>query len=1136
MKRILLPVLLLSLTAAITAHPQIQTQPQPQPQTQDKTPAVTTALEIGKRVERDINGGEVQVYSLTLLAGAFAPVTVDQGNINVAISVFVDGQLLRVVDIYGVRASEQFSLIAERPTTYRLEVLAHGKLSPAANYAITVKESRPATEQDKARVEGEKLMEEGMQLFYQQTKAARLEAAGKFEKSFAFWRAANDKLQEARAYHLAGHTYNQIGQSEKGQAVAMEGLPVAQAAGDNVTEAYLLDTIGSSYSERGDRNSALPYFYKALSLRPETDLAGRSNTLNNIGISLAWIGERPKALEYLSQVTTILAQMNDPSRRASVLGNQCVINNDMSNFKKAFDLCNEALRIKREVGDKSGEATQLNNLGSVYASSGQYQKALDAYMQSNAIHKSLGERNGDGVTLNNVAWVYASIGQYEKAIDIYNQALVPLKEIKYTYGIARTLSNIGVNYADLKDYRKALDIHLEVLALRPENNDREGRAITFNNIASCYQNLGDKAKALEYYTQAIELHRKVANPRQLAAALRNVGNFHRQIGETAKALEYLQEAREISHRIGDLPGEAAALSHLAKLERDRGNLAEAHKLIQDALTATESLRVNLKNQQLRVAFLASARDYYEFDIDVLMRMHKQQPDQGFAAAAFQVSERGRARSLLELLRESRAEIRQGVDPSVIERERELRRLIADRAERQTRLLSGKYTDAELSAVAQEIDELTTEYDQVQARIRDTSPRYTALTQPVPLDLINIQKQVLDEDTLLLEYSLGEEKSFVWAVTPASMKSYELPERAAVEEAARRFYQLATERGRNVSGETLAQRKVRLDQAEVEYAQAASKLSQMLLGPIAGELKQKRLVVVGEGVLQYVPFAALPAPGDAANSPLMAQHEIVNLPSASVLAVLRKDTANRKPASRTVAVLADPVFSDKDPRLALARAGQHASAGVDALVDAQRSASESGVGDLTRLRFSRQEAEEIARLAGEKRNLKALDFAASRTVVTNDQLRDYRIVHFATHGLINNQHPDLSGIVLSLVDEQGRPQNGFLRLYDIYNLKLDADLVVLSACQTALGKDIKGEGLVGLTRGFMYAGAPRVVASFWRIDDRATADFMKRFYSAMLKDGLKPAAALRAAQVSMSQDKRWQSPHYWAAFTLQGEWR
>ena len=207
-----------------------------------------------------------------------------------------------------------------------------------------------------------------------------------------------------------------------------------------------------------------------------------------------------------------------------------------------------------------------------------------------------------------------------------------------------------------------------------------------------------------------------------------------------------------------------------------------------------------------------------------------------------------------------------------------------------------------------------------------------------------------------------------------------------------------------------------------------------------------------------------------------------------------------------------------------------------MVDAQRSAAESGLDGLVRLRFTRQEAEEIVRLAGDKRNLKALDFSANRAMATDARLSDYRIVHFATHGLINNQNPDLSGIVLSLVDEKGRPQNGFLRLYDIYNLKLNADLVVLSACQTALGKEIKGEGLVGLTRGFMYAGAPRVIASFWRIDDRATADIMRRFYEAMLKDGLSPAAALRAAQVSMLNEKRWQSPHFWAAFTLQGEWR
>jgi CHAT domain-containing protein len=169
-------------------------------------------------------------------------------------------------------------------------------------------------------------------------------------------------------------------------------------------------------------------------------------------------------------------------------------------------------------------------------------------------------------------------------------------------------------------------------------------------------------------------------------------------------------------------------------------------------------------------------------------------------------------------------------------------------------------------------------------------------------------------------------------------------------------------------------------------------------------------------------------------------------------------------------------------------------------------------------------------------LEAVDFEASKATATGGSLNQYRIVHFATHGLINSRHPELSGIVLSLVDEQGMPQDGFLRLHDVYNLKLSADLVVLSACRTALGKDVKGEGLIGLTRGFMYAGAPRVVASLWDVKDEATAELMKRFYEGMLRRRMTPAAALRTAQLSMAKEKRWEAPYYWAGFVLQGEWR
>jgi CHAT domain-containing protein len=390
--------------------------------------------------------------------------------------------------------------------------------------------------------------------------------------------------------------------------------------------------------------------------------------------------------------------------------------------------------------------------------------------------------------------------------------------------------------------------------------------------------------------------------------------------------------------------------------------------------------------------------------------------------------------------------------------------------------------------------------------------------------------------LLLEYSLGDEKSFVWAVTPDSIRSFELPNRATIEPAARRVYDLIVASNQSVANETLEQRQQRLDRVNQEFEQAAAELSRMIVAPVAPVLGNKRLLIVGDNALQFVPFAALPVPEAADAHPLIVEHEIVTAPSASVVAGLRQEIGNRAPAKKTLAVFADPVFTADDPRVAAARDKRPAPATPIAQhANALRFAEGSGLA-LRRLRFSRQEAEEITRYANDGAKLEALDFAANRSLATSAELSQYRIVHFATHGIINNSHPELSGIVLSLVDEKGRPQNGFLRLYDLYNLKLSADLVVLSACQTALGKDVRGEGLISLTRGFMYAGAPRVVASLWQVDDRASAELMKRFYEGMLGHGLRPAAALRAAQVQLLNDKRWRAPHYWAAFTLQGEWK
>ena len=878
-----------------------------------------------------------------------------------------------------------------------------------------------------------------------------------------------------------------------------EALPLWRAVGDRGGEADTLNCLGRVFYETGETNKSLDTYIQALALyKALDDRAGGSNALNTIGLLYERLGDMRKALDYLSQ----------------------------------------SLDLSRAIGDRAGEATTMQNIGLLYNRLGESQIALDYYERSIIISREVGNRRDEANTLLNIGALYKTLGESQKALDYYNQSLPLHRAVGNRREEATTLGNIGAVYQDSGDNQSALDYYNRALALARDTGNRYYVATLLNNLGAVYQNLGENQKSLDHFTQALAIHQSTVNRIGESLALNNIGMHYMFTGEYQRAIEYYDQALRLRRDIGDRSGEAFTLFNMARTERRRGNLVDARSRVEAALAALESLRANVMSQQLRASFFASVRRYHELYINVLIDLHKQRPSEGFDAIALEASEKSRARSLLELLTEARAEIRQGVDPALLDQERALRQMISDKAERQMRLLSGKHTKEQAEAAAKDMDGLTTDYEQAQAQIRQKSPRYASLMQPVPLTSKEIQSDTLDNETLLLEYSLGEEKSFLWAVTPTSISIFELPKRAEIEQAARPVYEILTARNRVVPNETPEQRLKRLGQADAEYPKTSAALSRILLGPVAAELKNKRLLVVCEGLLQYIPFATLQNPTATGSRPLILDHEIVNLPSASALSVLRREIAGRKATDKTIAVFADPVFDSSDPRTG-ALSKNHSTAvekTAASVSDVKRSATESGLQNFARLRFSRQEADQIERFAAEGKKLKALDFAASRAAVMNSDLRRYAILHFATHGLINNQHPDLSGIVLSLVDERGRPQNGFLRLYDIYNLKLEADLVVLSACQTALGKEVKGEGLLGLTRGFMYAGAPRVVTSLWQIDDRATAEFMRRFYEEMLGKGLRPAAALRSAQVSMQTDKRWGSPYYWGAFRLQGEWR
>jgi CHAT domain-containing protein/Tfp pilus assembly protein PilF len=1034
-------------------------------------------LEIGPGLEAEIAGKQMQPYLLALETGQLVHVTVSQAGVDVAVRV-LDPQGREVGDFDGRRQGlERVYLVAETGGSYRLEVRAAEREAPAGRYRIRLEELRPASAEDTTRVRAQGADAEARRLSALETREGWTGAAEKLEAALPLWRALADRHAEADALERLGRLYERLRQNEAALDRLAQALARWRELGEPRREAATLIRSGVVHWSIAEQAKALEEYQAALVLtRAAGDAESEAMALNNLGLAYWSLGESARALEYYEPV----------------------------------------LALWEKRGNRREVARTLNNIGLAYWSLSELQKSLDAFGRSLPLRREAEDRTGEAVTLHNMGILYQTLGDLDQGLDHYEQALAIRQAVGDRRGEAKTLHNIGSIYEERGEKRRGLEYYEKALPLRREVGDRAGLANTLQSIGNVYKDLRQWPEAQAALDEALALSRSIGDRRVEALTLVSLGGVRAGRGELEGAAAALESALRLSRETGDRGGQAEALHQLARVQREAGDLYRAKGLLEEAIVLLEDVRTEVASHELRSTYLATHRDAYELQIDVLMRLHRADILGGYDAEAFAVSERARARGLLDTLVEARADLRRGVEPALLAREEELQRQINVLEQRRTSLLGQPEKAAE---VGKELDRRLAEHREVRTEIRLKSPRYAALTEGRSLTVSEVQSGLLDPDTVLLEYSLGAEKSYLWAIGARRMRSYELPPRERLEEAARRLYQRMSAPGRV---------------ARAEMGVAGAELSRLLLGPLTEELAAKRVVVVVDGALHYISFAALPWGPQA--TPLVASHEVVSLPSASTLAVLRGESAGRSAGPATVAVVSDPVFRRDDPRVLRERGGSAPVAEGAPVPDLLRSASESGLTGWERLPFSRQEAEGILALAGPSGTLRALDFDASRETVVSPELGGYRIVHFATHGLINSQHPELSGLVLSLVDRQGRPVDGFFRLHEIYNLKLEADLVVLSACRTALGKQVKGEGLIGLTRGFMHAGAPRVVASLWNVRDQATAELMRRFYRGLLKEGLTPSAALRAAQISLAREPAWQSPYYWAGFVLQGDWR
>lgn len=1049
-------------------------------------------LRPGVSVEREIAAGEGHRFRVVVEPGSMFTAILDQQGINLSLAlVGPTGADRRAVDS-TVGGEERLMGRWEEGTV--VEVTASAGGPRPGRYALRLADVRLPDATDRVRLEIQARMLAAEAESARRTAASMQAALDGFRETARCAGEIGDARLKGFSLLATGELLLTRGEGPKALDVLTEALASLRLAGDRAGEAQALATRGSALENVGDFARAVESQQQAAALFGElASLQGQGSAYNNMGWARSRLGERVEALRDLER----------------------------------------SLAFRREAGDRRGEATTLNNLGLVLHDLGESQRAIDAYEQSLAIRKEIDDKRGQAFLYNALGVLYDNLGEKEKRLEFYRLALPLRRAVGDRRGEAFTLNNIAKSLMDEGRLDEAKATFEEALALFRSLGFPEGEAGSLSSLGTLASRAGRHDEALELQRRALAVYRTTGIRGNQAMSLIEIGTALLGLSRGAEAEASFAEGLTLARQSGERRREVAALTGLARARRLAGDLDGALVRLGEAEQVTEALRLRLGNPDLRASFFADRRAVHELTVRTLMDVSALPGRGAEAARALEASERSRARSLLELLAEARVDVRAGAAPELLAEERRLRDAVARKTDRQLRLLARKHTAEEETAAAAEVDEAVAALSRVEARLRVESPRYASLKQPRPLSADGI-RALLEPGTVLVEYFLGEERSFAWVVTTGTVRPVVLGARDAIETSARLLHQQLSG-GRDAPVEAAAAAKVPRNDEPAGAALAAA-----VLDPLHLPDGTRRLVVVPDGALHYVPFAVLPDPGSPARAPLVDRLELVAAPSASAVALLRETWRRREAPARVLTVLADPVFSAADPRVAAASAGKAPSSLPSlAAFELGRSARDAGLDaplGLPRLGGSRREAEAIAALVPAGKRFVALDFDASVETLAGPGATPSRFLHLGTHGLLNSRDARLSGVVLSLVGRDGGAREGFLKAADVFNLTLPADTVVLSGCQTALGKDVRGEGLVGLVQAFFYAGASRVVASLHGVEDEATARLMARLYEGALREGLDVPGALARAQRTLRRQPRTKDPARWAGFVVLGDWR
>jgi CHAT domain-containing protein/tetratricopeptide (TPR) repeat protein len=969
-------------------------------------------------------------------------------------------------------------------------------------------------------------------------------AAAKADRSAAY------RLELGRAHATSAVDRDRF--AAERELVSAEAIRVAAGGVEPGRQPADVDSARSQYREAGARwrKAGAP----CSALRAEVGLA-------RLELALA---RYPQAQAAAQAALVGCADFDDlaiAADRAAALRTLAAALGYQGDFEASAADSERALALYRRTGDRRFEGVVLGNLSAVYRSLGETQKAMDSAQAALDIALATGDAQGVEFSRDNLADSHLARGEFGRALAIYRQTLEDLRRTPYPLAEGLVWNELGTLYRRMGETDDARAAWAHARDVWAASGNRSGMAETWISVGDAALDESASASAAAAFTRALDIARTdhlqspevhalrglgrvaaanadpVAARAHLHASLdlaRGLGDSagemaaEQALGDVEAAASSWRDARvryahvlAVATRAGDASAQAAADASLARVDVAEGLLDTAQARIERALAIVESQRAGIADPGLRTGFFASQHEYYALAIDIEMALALRVPGMGHCEHALEMAERARARSLQDMLAERAIGIDAEVAPALLAAERGA----ADTQRRLAYRLARNAAPATAPARLQrEIEQAGRELDAARGRIRAASPRYAEIAHPPPLHVADIRAGLLDADTAILEYWLGESKSYLWVVDRASVRGFELPSRATIAQASRMLRERVIAHAHEDASVPI-ERRVALDAGERALTlQRATALADMALPRAARAQAPRQWAVVADAELQDVPFALLAAAtlGDAA--PLLVQ-----LPSIGALRGLRA-LPRVSTTAMAVAIVADPVFDRDDPRLVQRPRSAMSEPAL------QGAAGEAGVRSLPRLPQARAEAQDIAALARGRPSRSLLGFAANREAVLQTDWSDYAVVHFATHALLNARHPDLSGIVLSLYDGDGRATDGFLRINDLYALSMPSDLVVLGVCDSAQGRQLGGEGVLSLARAFFHAGTRHVVASLWPVDDRASAVFMHTFYGALLQDKLRPQQALARAQAQMRENPRWNAAYYWSGFVVQGDWR